>query len=44
MTAVMPYVKWQPSIFAKLLPIFPKKVTKNDLKRLNMDNVWKNLE
>lgn len=31
MTAVMPCVKWQPSIFAKLLPAFPREGTKNDL-------------
>lgn len=34
MTAVMPCVKWQPSIFAKLLPAFPKEGTKNDFKCL----------
>lgn len=32
MTVVMPCVKWQPSIFAKLLPAFPKEGTNNDYK------------
>lgn len=30
MTAVMPCVKWQTSIFAKLLPAFPKEAIKNN--------------
>lgn len=40
MTAVMPCVKWQPSIFAKLLPAFPKEGTKKDFKLFGMGNVY----
>lgn len=43
MTVVMPYVKWQPSIFAKLLPALQKKELKIIKKVFKMDNNDRNL-